>query len=369
MKFDIQKWTVEELLDTYERQQLNLSPPYQRNPIWSKKAQRKLIDSIMQGFPLPTFFIYQRAKNQFEMVDGQQRTRALLAYKNTTELDESGDNKNFKTKAFPAYPLAVTLIEEVEAGEYVEEFYDRVNSEGLRLNRPETLKAKFFNTRFLDLVEKLTASDEFDNLELIPSNSQKRMQDRDLVEELVALLLYGVTDKKNQVDKIYESDISKEDARKVSEIFKKVFKHLNRFNKITPLKDTRFRQRNDIYTLVQLIGDSLEEQDRVLDYFYKILIVLEPAIRPSKFACPPLANYAYACVSQSNSAQARTERINILKELLKNTNKSKPSPSQKEVLEYYRLTNKTLIKNGDYLIFDDKMLYKAISETDLDDED
>ena len=39
MKFENDTWKVKQLLDLYKEGKLNLSPPYQRNPIWTKKAQ------------------------------------------------------------------------------------------------------------------------------------------------------------------------------------------------------------------------------------------------------------------------------------------------------------------------------------------
>ena len=76
-----------------------------------------------------------------------------------------------------------------------------VNSSGIKLNRPETYKAQYFSTTFLKLVEKITTSDDFQKLNIIPVSSQKRMMDRELIEELCALVFHGITDKKNQVDK------------------------------------------------------------------------------------------------------------------------------------------------------------------------
>jgi hypothetical protein len=73
------------------------------------------------------------------------------------------------------------------------------------------------------------------------------MMDRELVEELCALILYGITDKKNQVDKIYGSDISNEEYLLCQTKFKAVVSNLMRFNGIEPLKNTRYRQRNDFY--------------------------------------------------------------------------------------------------------------------------
>ena len=182
--------------------------------------------------------------------------------------------------------------------------------------------------------------------------------DRELVEELCALVLHGITDKKNQVDKIYESDITDKDSESCEEKFNEILDHILRFNKIKPLKETRYRQRNDFYTLFGFIKDNLNIDKSILDYFYKIVLVLEKGIRPSKEACKPLSEYALNCVSQSNSAKARQARLEIFNEMLLNESNT-PTAAQNEVLEFYSLDKGNLIKKGKYLIFESGELQKA----------
>ena len=76
MNFDIATWKVSELLKVYEEDRLDLSPPYQRNEVWTAKAQQKLLESILTGKPLPSFFLLEKDDKSFEMIDGQQRARA-----------------------------------------------------------------------------------------------------------------------------------------------------------------------------------------------------------------------------------------------------------------------------------------------------
>ena len=57
MKFEVTKWKINDLLESYKTGFLNLSPKYQRNFIWSIKDQQYLIDSIKRNNPIPNFFI------------------------------------------------------------------------------------------------------------------------------------------------------------------------------------------------------------------------------------------------------------------------------------------------------------------------
>ena len=358
MKYEIEIWTVKQLLDLVESGKIELNPPYQRNPIWTKPTQKHLIQSIREGSPIPNIFLYKKSKDKFEMVDGQQRTRALKIFKNTDEIKFTKDDSEFKNGKFLTYKIPVTIITEISEGEYIEEFYYMVNSSGIHLNRPERFKAHYFDTNFLKIVEKITTSELFQTLNIIPVSSQKRMMDRDLVEELCALILFGITDKKNQVDKLYESDITEEESKNCENKFNDILNHFHRFNDVKPLKETRYRQRNDFYTLFGFMKDNLTIDKDILNYFYNVLLVLEKGIRPTKEACRPLSEYALNCVSQSNSAKAREARIEIFKSLLLNQG-TEPTVFQNDILQYYSLKTCDLSKIGKYLVFNIEKLRKA----------
>ncbi|MBU6122323.1 DUF262 domain-containing protein [Hymenobacter siberiensis] len=312
MDFNVESWPIEKLLALYKEKKLNLNPPYQRNPIWSKGAQKSLIESIKSNAPLPTFFLLKKGKENYEMVDGQQRTRALILYNNTNELDEKGSLEPFKSTGFPKYPLNITIITSLSSGEHIEDYYAKINSSGLALNRPETFKARYFNTKFLELVEGIVKRNDFALLKLVPENSKKRMLDRDLVEELVALTIHNITDKKEQVEKMYESDLSKAEIDKATTLFNKAMDVVTEFNKIKPISTTRYRQRNDFYTLFGFITAHTNYDNATFKHFYNILLAVELGIKPDRTGCPPLYEYALNCITQSNSSVARERRLNRL---------------------------------------------------------
>ena len=71
----------------YKKKTLNLEPKYQRNPIWSIGQNCFLIDSLISDCPIPQVFLNIQSdgagasrKTIYEVVDGQQRLRAILDY-------------------------------------------------------------------------------------------------------------------------------------------------------------------------------------------------------------------------------------------------------------------------------------------------
>src|SRR3989344_9247320 len=58
-------------------------PEYQRGPVWSTKQKQLLIDTVLRDLDIPKF--YFRAVHgglyEFEIVDGQQRLRAIWGFR------------------------------------------------------------------------------------------------------------------------------------------------------------------------------------------------------------------------------------------------------------------------------------------------
>lgn len=55
-------------------------PAFQRNYVWDEKAASKLIESIILGLPIPQIFLYEKEKNNFLIIDGQQRLLSIYFF-------------------------------------------------------------------------------------------------------------------------------------------------------------------------------------------------------------------------------------------------------------------------------------------------
>ena len=344
MRYQIQITKFIDLVNLYNEDNLNLNPPYQRNSIWTIANQRLLIDTIKSGLPLPTFFI-QPKNGKFEMVDGQQRTRALLSYMSEDGfIDANGVRYN--KGEFDDYLIGVVSLNEDFTEEEVREFYVRVNRAGARLERPELNKAAYFKTRFLAVTTEISEMVEFRELKVVKSAQVRRMFDRDFIEEISALILYGPQDKKTTVDQMYKEDISEEKAGIIKNTFKDILEKMAIFNAEIPLSDTRFVQKNDFYTFFNLMMKIDNLTDPELVEMYKVLVLISKGISPSNKTCEPLKEYAENCVTQSNSKKARNRRVEILIDILLNET-PEINQTQKDLVNFYGLPNE-LVKIGKY---------------------
>jgi hypothetical protein len=355
MKYTNYQLPIEGLIELIEKGGIDLKPPYQRNEVWTKKDQESLIDSILSRFPLPNLFFFKNDSGRLEMVDGQQRVRAIYSfYKGFITDTKKRSFEDIDKTSFLSYELNVTEISEVHDEETIRKFYVLVNKKGVHLNLPEIRKAEFAATNFLSLVERILESPIFSDLDLFSDSTAKRMNDRGYVEELVAYLVTGITDKKNAVENLYKEDISEQKAKEIEGLFIKIVERISFLDKYKRINETRYKQRNDFYTLFNFVSESLSiDSQEILLYQYQILLCIAPHIAPSNDICQSIQQYAYNCVTQSNSKKARTERLEFFNSVLRNKDTDN-NPIVQDVYQF--LIDSDLIKgyrkvNG-YTLFD-----------------
>ncbi len=80
--------TVRDLLDLRKAKMLVANPEYQRGEVWTLAQKKRLIDSVLRGYPIPLIYLHHIAtkvagatREDFEIIDGQQRIATLSAFK------------------------------------------------------------------------------------------------------------------------------------------------------------------------------------------------------------------------------------------------------------------------------------------------
>lgn len=358
MKFEFKTWSLSKLITLYDNGKLNLNPPYQRNDIWALKQQKYLLDTIEKGMPFPNFFLYKQ-NGKYEMVDGQQRSRTIIGFAKDKLPD--AENRPFSTltasekRHFKSYKIAVSIITDLSSNETMENYYVLVNSTGARLNRPELIKAEYFETPFLKAIQNLSENPGWKELDIFTEKSKDRMNDVDFIGEILALIEFGPTEKKEKVDSLLKTPPSAEQIQHLVGRFISTLEVMKTLNKDVSIKTTRFRQKNDFYTLFQFVHNNLDIFDvDIFKYYYRLILKIAPHISPSLEECEPLMNYALNCVSQSNSKSARDFRYEFFVNLFLNPSPV-PNPVQSQVIIFLKpsqTTKETLKKVGNYFTLD-----------------
>lgn len=266
---------INEFLGWYDRGELILSPKYQRNAVWNLNAKSYLIDTILNGLPIPPIFIRQKIdlelrKTTREVLDGQQRLRTIIEFKNNefkilkSQSEEFG-GMQYDTlpdelkETFLTFELSVEIIKtDDEATIY--DMFARLNSNNMTLNRQEIRNAKFWGI-FKVFVNRMAKKYKrmFLDLKTFNNSQLARMYDLELLSSLAVLSIDGIiTETAAKIDsyyKTYDESFERED-----EIQKKMSATLNIISKLfydDGVTTNYFHRRVWFYTLYGFLYHQL----------------------------------------------------------------------------------------------------------------
>lgn len=73
-------FSLKQILELIDTGDIELTPDFQRNFIWDKTRQSKLIESILLGLPLPSIYLSQYDDGRLTVVDGLQRLSTIKSF-------------------------------------------------------------------------------------------------------------------------------------------------------------------------------------------------------------------------------------------------------------------------------------------------
>ena len=170
--------TIDGLSKEYRRREINLRPPYQRphEGVWNLKKKQLLVDTVLRTYDMPKIYLREIDSDpefKYEVVDGQQRIRAIWDYiDGKFELGEESANlppplgdlsgKSYgsldsETKdRFGVFPLSVFEVQQADEEE-IRELFQRLQ-EGTSLNSAERRNAMMGGMR--DFVASVAGTDD-----------------------------------------------------------------------------------------------------------------------------------------------------------------------------------------------------------------
>lgn len=322
MNYNCIQYSISQLIELINENRIDLHPSYQRNFIWTPTDQKLLIDSIMKGYPLPSFFILKKSDGNYEMLDGQQRATTIYRYyKNEISDSQKNYYKDILNHdSFLSYKLNVILVEDFkkEDEESKEELFYLVNKRGVHLNPAEVNHAYYNETDFSKLVGKIMDMQALIDLDIFTEKTKLRMNDRGFIEEIVAYLIEGITDKRAAVDRLFQEAINEDKQNEIYKNFSATINRISKLNQEFHINETRYKQKNDFYTLFCFVNEHPDISDVTLSKQYNLLVRIQDFIYPSNYSCDAFREYALNCVSQSNSKTARENRLKFFNDLLCN---------------------------------------------------
>lgn len=328
--FEIQRtfYKISDIISWQRNGTLDLSPSFQRRPVWKKGAKSYLIDTIIRGLPIPIIFLREKKSDlkklepRREIVDGQQRIRTVISYIDPLLLKDfrpdrdefkimDTHNKELKNKGFNDlddeykqsildYQFNFHILPSSIDDREILQIFARMNSTGLKLNDQELRNAEFFGefkTSMYELAhEQLSRWREW---KIFTEDTIARMEEVELTSELSMLMLNGIS-----------------------------FKNQTAITRVYREKDDVFKDRYEIERRFRIVFDSIDDklgsEMRFLEYRKKTLFY-------SLFAF--FYNIHFGLKSTLKSVKPKyisTENITQIKNVDK---KIKEKTAPKEVLE------------------------------------
>lgn len=275
--------TILELRNLQEQGHLNLEPGFQRESVWTEKDRRRLIESILEGYPLPSIFLYRREESGhlvYDVLDGKQRLETIFMFSKVRPFKRQGFWVDFQfpeddgvysyewrglndwglAPAFLKYKVQVAEV----SGDLsdIVELFVRINSTGKPLTTSERRHARYYNSRFLKEAERLAKRHRwfFKNNRILTDGQIDRMKDVELVSELLASIVYGgPINKKQAVDKAVGNESI--NGHTLNKAAKELSATLATIKQMFPdLRSTRFSHVSEFYTLFLVIWEMRHQK-------------------------------------------------------------------------------------------------------------
>jgi hypothetical protein len=270
----------------FRGRQINLEPGFQRKSVWSWTDRQRLIQSIIQAYPVPSIFLYKRehrGQPVYDVIDGKQRLETVFMFTQLgrfkrdwfdarLDLGNGPEWWNWKkirrdrsdiAAAIRGYKLPTVEV----SGELAQiiDLFVRINSTGKRLTSGEKRHAKFYTSPFLKVAEQLVAKHRRFVLEqkVLSQAQLDRMKGTELFAELLMSVHHGgPINKKTSLDRAIGNDSV--NGNTLHRLARELSSTLRRLRRMFPdLRQTRLRNSADFYSLFLLVWE-MEQAKLVL---------------------------------------------------------------------------------------------------------
>jgi Protein of unknown function DUF262 len=331
-RVDYESMVIQELLNAHDRDELNVSPWYQRRAVWTNAHKSYLVNSVFETMPVPTIYVrhaidLEKEKTVKEVVDGQQRCRSIIEYKGNGFTARHPDHTRrvyyrdlspSQREAFLMAKLPVAYLIGADDSDVIE-IFGRLNAVSKTLNAQEKRSAQwsgeFHQFCLREAVNRLPL---WRGLGIFTATEISRMAEVQFTAELALALVNGMSDfSAARVDRAYKQWDEQFPERE------KVGKKLDRvYGKISAIKpniveDTIFSRSPVFYSLV-LVLDSLTRlpSDAALE---EALVAIDARFSDSRpVAERPERDLAFvaACTASTQRIRSRETRFNYIKSFI-----------------------------------------------------
>lgn len=285
-RVDYQSLIIQDLINDHESEKLDLNPWYQRRSVWTSAQKSYLINTLFERKPIPAIYIrhsinLEKQISIKEVVDGQQRSRAVLEYcENKFSANIIiGEKKKFfrdltktEKEKILLTPLPIGFLLGA-TDEDVVDIFARINSVSKTLNYQEKRNAKYSGEmKQLCLQFASQRLNFWRKANIFTANDIARMGEVQFVSELVQNLLDGLSGlSQKNLDEMYrQNENSFPQAGEIFNVLNNIFNVLMELDEGT-FKDTIFNRPPVLFSLVLCLQENLiNKKKNLTDVLYKI---------------------------------------------------------------------------------------------------
>lgn len=264
---------IQDLINLEKKGELNTKPWYQRRSVWNPKQKSYLINTLLEKKPIPALYIrhsldLEKGLNIKEVVDGQQRSRAIIgfygnefkvrhpAHKRLTNFsDLSGPQKeSFLLTAIPVgYLLGASDSDVID-------IFARINSVAKTLNAQEKRNALYSGEFKQFCVAQAVSRTEFwKDYKIFTGNEIARMDEVQFISDVIINLIQGLSNFSSpKITKFYRDfDANFDNADNINKRLNRVFDCIINLEP-NSIKQTIFCRQPIFFSLIMIL-DSLKK--------------------------------------------------------------------------------------------------------------
>lgn len=269
-RVDFESMVIQDVYNFQKLGELKIDPWYQRRSVWTPTQRGYLINTLFVKKPIPTIYIrhyldIEEEKSIKEVVDGQQRVRAVIGYLN----DDFAARHPFHPKPvkysaltaaqkteFKMTKLPIGVLVSADEADVIE-IFGRLNSISKTLNAQEKRNARFSGAMKQFCLENAAKHVTYwRDSGVFSATNISRMDEVEFVSDIVFNFMGGLSDfSASKIDRLYQDqDEAFEDEQEIQKRFDRVFEILGSI-KTETVRDTVF-SRSPIFFSLFLVLDA-----------------------------------------------------------------------------------------------------------------
>jgi len=326
-RVDYQSLIIQDLVNLDAKGELNKSPWYQRRSVWLPSQKSYLLNTIFEKKPIPALYLrhsidLDKGISIKEVVDGQQRTRALLEFyenKFTARHPEHpkkvkfSELKNSQKESFLLTAIPIGFLLGATDSDVID-IFARINSVSKTLNSQEKRNANF-SGEFKQLsVSEATARTEFwKDYKIFSANSIARMDEVQFTSDLIMNIAEPLSSySAAKLTKYYEKH--DDDFPKRDEVQKKLTRIFDTLVSIKPevIQNTIFNRSPILFSLIISLDNIKKHSiEKIESGLIEMDLRFDSDIPVSKRAKEDIDFYN-ACSATTQSLENRKTRVDYI---------------------------------------------------------